>query len=79
MEEKVCEVCQRCPKGPNTLFQIPGDSWLCRLHALESLDERERRLMYSPNLNTSITEQRMLDETRVWKAKLKGASDLRQC
>ena len=78
MRECVCEACQRSPGAREILFHIPGESWLCRSHGLKLLDERERRLIYSPNLNTSITEQRMLDETRVWKAKLKGGSGFRQ-
>ena len=79
MKKRVCEVCHIGPGPQDNLFHIPGESWLCRSHGLELLDQREPKLMYSPNLNTSITEQRMLDETRVWKAKLKGGSGLRQC
>ena len=78
MKRKASELCRVCTGPEDVLFLIPGESWLCRSHGLELLDERESKLTYSPNLNTSITEQRMLDETRVWKAKLKSASDLRK-
>jgi|TARA_B100001750_G_scaffold237535_1_gene242797 hypothetical protein len=78
MKQRVCEVCQISPSPKAPLFRILEEGWLCRSHGMELLDERENKLTYSPNLNTSITEQRMLDETRVWKAKLKGGSDLRK-
>ena len=53
------------------LFQLIDDRWWCREHASSFLEKEENRLIYSPNRETSITEQRMLDQVRVLKARVK--------
>ena len=53
------------------LYEIRGES-LCQAHALSVLDALEYKLIHSPNRPTSITEQRLLDETRMWKLQVKS-------
>ena len=54
-----------------SLILLMDNNSRCKDHALEFLNRREKMLKNSTNLPTSITEQRMLDEVRVMKAKIK--------
>ena len=53
------------------LILLMDNNFRCKDHALGYLDQREQILKNSTNLPTSITEQRLLDEVRVMKAKIK--------
>ena len=53
------------------LILLMDNNFRCKHHALGYLDQREQILKNSTNLPTSITEQRLLDEVRVMKAKIK--------
>ena len=55
----------------NELILLMDNNYRCKHHALGYLDQREQILKNSTNLPTSITEQRLLDEVRVMKAKIK--------
>ena len=55
----------------NKLILLMDNNFRCKHHALGYLDQREQILKNSTNLPTSITEQRLLDEVRVMKAKIK--------
>ena len=55
----------------NELIMLMDNNFRCKDHALGYLDQREKMLTNSTNLPTSITEQRLLDEVRVMKAKIK--------
>ena len=55
----------------NKLVLLMDNNFRCKDHALGYLDQREKMLTNSTNLPTSITEQRLLDEVRVMKAKIK--------
>jgi hypothetical protein len=77
MREESCTDCDkdnvtRIEKNIKTPLILLMDNRLrCKNHALDFLDRREKMLKNSTNLPTSITEQRMLDEVRVMKAKFK--------
>ena len=77
MREESCTDCDndnvtRIEKNKKTqLILLMDNHFRCKDHALDFLDRREKMLKNSPNLPTSITEQRMLDEVRVMKAKFK--------
>ena len=77
MREESCTDCDkdnvtRIEENIKTLLILLMDNQLrCKDHALDFLDRREKMLTNSTNLPTSITEQRMLDEVRVMKAKFK--------
>ena len=53
------------------LVQLIDDSWWCREHASSFLEKEEKRLIYSPNRATSITEQSLLDQVRMLKSRIK--------
>ena len=53
------------------LVQLIDDSWWCREHASSFLEKEEKRLIYSPNRATSITEQSLLDKVRMLKSRIK--------
>ena len=74
------ELCIDCDKDNVTkiesniktpLILLMDNHLRCKNHASDFLDQREKILKNSTNLPTSITEQRMLDEVRVMKAKFK--------
>ncbi len=74
------ELCIDCDKDNVTkiesniktpLILLMDNHFRCKNHASDFLDQREKMLKNSTNLPTSITEQRMLDEVRVMKAKFK--------
>ena len=77
MREELCTDCDndnvtRIEKNKKTpLILLMDNHFRCKDHALDFLDRREKMLKNSTNLPTSITEQRMLDEVRVMKAKFK--------
>ena len=53
------------------LVQLIDDSWWCTEHASSFLEKEEKRLIYSPNMATSITEQSLLDQVRMLKSRIK--------
>ena len=53
------------------LVQLIDDSWWCMEHASSFLEKEEKRLIYSPNRATSITEQSLLDHIRMLKSRIK--------
>lgn len=53
------------------LVQLIDDSWWCMEHASSFLEKEEKRLIYSPNRATSITEQSLLDQVRMLKSRIK--------
>lgn len=53
------------------LVQLIDDSWWCMEHASSFLEKEEKRLIYSPNRATSITEQSLLDHVRMLKSRIK--------
>ena len=74
------EFCTDCDTNTGTkkeednakeLILLMDNNFRCNHHALGYLDQREQILKNSTNLPTSITEQRLLDEVRVMKAKIK--------
>jgi hypothetical protein len=77
MREELCTDCDsdnvtRIEENKKAqLILLMDNHFRCKDHALDFLDLREKMLKNSTNLPTSITEQRMLDEVRVMKAKCK--------
>ena len=73
--------CCQCPESGQENFKVTGnsvelvqlidDSWWCREHASSFLEKEEKRLIYSPNRATSITEQSLLDQVRMLKSRIK--------
>ena len=57
------------------LYEVRGEQ-LCQNHALSALDALEYKLTHSPNRPTSITEQRLLDETKMWKLRVKSGKNI---
>ena len=73
--------CCQCPESGQENFKVTNnsvelvqlidDSWWCREHAYSFLEKEEKRLIYSPNRATSITEQSLLDQVRMLKSRIK--------
>ncbi len=77
MQSELCTDCgtdigtKKVDDNSNELILLMDNNFRCKDHALGYLDQREKMLKNSTNLPTSITEQRLLDEVRVMKAKIK--------
>ncbi|MED5450519.1 MAG: hypothetical protein VX982_05400 [Chloroflexota bacterium] len=77
MQSEICTDCgidtgtKKVNDNLNKLILLMDNNFRCKQHALNYLDQREKMLKNSTNLPTSITEQRLLDEVRVMKAKIK--------
>ena len=77
MQDELCTDCNfnadtaKLNDSISTLILLMDNNLRCKKHALSFLDQREKMLKNSTNLPTSITEQRMLDEVMVMKAKIK--------
>ena len=77
MQEELCTDCsfnadtEKEKDNIDPLILLMDNNLRCKNHAIDFLDQREKMLKNSTNLPTSITEQRMLDEIMVMKAKIK--------
>jgi len=78
MSDKYCRECTeseqenfKATSYSVELVQLIDDSWWCKEHASSFLEKEEKRLIYSPNRATSITEQRLLDQVRMLKSRIK--------
>ena len=63
-----------CDKNGH-IYEIQGRQ-LCKIHALSQLNDLEYKLIHSPNRPTSITEQRLLDETKMLKLRVKSGKNI---
>ena len=78
--DQKCNKCDMTQEGRTdcedvNLYEIRGDT-LCQSHAWSVLEALEYKLIHSPNRPTSITEQRLLDETRMWKLQVKSGKKI---
>ena len=77
MQDELCTDCnfnadtEKLNDSISPFILLMDNNLRCKKHALSFLDQREQMLKNSTNLPTSITEQRMLDEVMVMKAKIK--------